>query len=124
MRDRHRPGRDVGFVTAKLANPASAKDPRRVWYGTQIWKNRRAHQLQTHPLCCLCEAKGRVTGATIADHFPPHGGDYNAFVMGPLRSLCKPCHDALSGIVHKGYSSEIGVDGYPIDSAHPFYRVR
>lgn len=111
-------------MTAKLANPASAKDPRRVWYGTQIWKNCRAHQLQTHPLCCLCEEQGRITGATIADHFPPHQGDYNKFVLGKLRSLCKPCHDALQGIVHKGYSCDIGEDGFPVDSKHPFNRGR
>ena len=109
-------------MTARLANPASAKDPRRVWYGLALWKTRRAHQLRIEPLCCLYEAEGRVTGATIADHHPAHGGDYTAFVRGPLRSLCAPCHDQLQGFKHKGYSSEIGADGYPTDPRHPWYR--
>jgi 5-methylcytosine-specific restriction enzyme A len=111
-------------MTAKLSNPAASPNPRRQWYGTQIWKMKRAHQLRAKPLCAICKAEGRITGATIADHDPPHLGDYNAFVMGPLRSLCAACHDALQGFKHKGYSREIGLDGYPIDERHPFYRVR
>jgi 5-methylcytosine-specific restriction protein A len=109
-------------MTARLRNPAAAQDPRKTWYGTQLWKNRRADQLRSEPLCVLCKEQGRITGATIADHFPPHGGDFNAFAMGPLRSLCAVCHDALQGFVHRGYSREIGLDGYPVDERHPFYR--
>ena len=111
-------------MTARLSNPAAAKDPRRTWYGLALWKTRRAYQLRIEPLCCLCEAEGRITGATIADHFPPHDGDYNAFVLGPLRSLCAACHDQLQGFQHRGYSLEIGLDGYPIDERHPFNRAR
>ena len=87
-------------------------------------KERRRHQLQVEPPCVLCKAEGRITAATIADHFPAHGGDFNAFVLGPLRSLCAPCHDALQGFVHKGYRRDIGEDGYPLDPAHPFNRQR
>ena len=111
-------------MTAKLSNPAAAKDYRRVWYGTSIWKTKRAHQLRAEPLCAICKEQGKITPATIADHNPPHGGDYTQFITGPLRSLCAACHDALSGFIHKGYSREIGLDGYPIDSRHPFYKVR
>jgi 5-methylcytosine-specific restriction protein A len=109
-------------MTARLANPASAKDPRRTWYGLSSWKERRRHQLSKEPLCAICEAEGRVTGATIADHLPPHGGSWNAFRTGPLRSLCKPCHDALQGIKAKGYRCDIGDDGFPVDPRHPFNR--
>ena len=112
-------------MTARLSNPAAAKEPRRVWYGTQLWKNRRAHQLQIEPLCRLCLDRGDVTPATVADHIEPHKGNYNAFVLGPLRSLCAPCHDGLQpSFKRRGYSTAIGVDGYPVDPAHPFYRVR
>ena len=104
-------------MTAKLSNPAAAKEPRRVWYGTQLWKNRRAHQLRIEPLCCLCKAEGRITPATIADHFPAHGGDYNVFVLGPLRSLCAPSMTACTSFKHKDYSTAIGVDGDPLDFA-------
>ena len=111
-------------MTARLANPAAAKDPRRTWYGTQIWKTKRAHQLRIEPLCRLCKAQGKVEPATIADHDPPHEGDYNKFILGPLRSLCAACHDALQGFTHRGYSRDIGVDGYPVDPKHPFNRSR
>jgi 5-methylcytosine-specific restriction enzyme A len=90
----------------------------------QRWRVRAKHQLQVQPLCCLCEAKDKITPATVADHFPPHKGDYNAFLRGPIRSLCKACHDALSGFVHKPYSSAVGPDGFPLDPLHPFNRRR
>jgi 5-methylcytosine-specific restriction protein A len=106
-------------MTARLANPTAAKEPRRTWYGLQLWKNRRAHQLRASPLCAICKAEGRITPATVADHVEPHNGDYNAFVLGALRSLCAPCHDALQGFIHKPYRPDIGVDGFPIDSRHP-----
>lgn len=111
-------------MTARLSNPANVKDPRRVWYGMQRWKTRRAHQLRVAPLCRLCEEQGRVTAATVADHFPPCGDDYNKFVLGPLRSLCAPCHDNLSGFTHKPYRHDCGPDGFPTDPAHPFNRRR
>ena len=78
-------------MTAKLSNPAAAKDPRRTWYGTQIWKTKRAHQLRIEPLCRLCKAQGKVEPATIADHDPPHEGDYNKFILGPAeKSYARP----------------------------------
>ena len=110
-------------MTARLSNPAAAKEPRRTWYGTQIWKNRRAHQLSRSPLCCLCEEEGKITPATVADHFPAHGNVYSKFIMGPLRSLCAPHHDALSGFKHKAYSSDIGENGWPTDPRHPANRA-
>jgi hypothetical protein len=87
-----------------------------------LWKARRRDQLQREPLCALCFEKGEIVGATVADHFPPCGDDFNAFVLGPLRSLCSSCHDALSGFVHKAYKPDIGADGYPLDPRHPWYR--
>jgi hypothetical protein len=64
----------------------------RDWYSLQSWRRRAKHQLMIAPLCALCEEQGRITAATIADHHPPHKGDYNAFRLGPLRSLCRDCH--------------------------------
>jgi 5-methylcytosine-specific restriction enzyme A len=106
-------------MTAKLSNPAAAKDPRKSWYGLALWKARRANQLAKEPLCRLCLDAGEVTGATIADHRPPCGSDFNAFVQGNLRSLCSAHHDALSGFVHRGYRPDIGADGFPLDPNHP-----
>ena len=99
--------------------------PVRDWYSLQRWRFRAKHQLRVEPLCVLCEEKGQVTPATIADHNPPHMGDYTAFLLGPIRSLCKECHDGLQpSFKHKSYRRDIGADGYPLDPRHPFYRAR
>ena len=111
-------------MTARLSNPAASANPRRQWYGTQIWKNIRRAQLRREPLCAICKAEGRITPATVADHHPGHDGNYTAFIRGPLRSLCASCHDALQGFVHKPYSDVIGDDGMPTDPAHPFNKPR
>jgi|SRR5580704_226375 5-methylcytosine-specific restriction protein A len=99
--------------------------PVRSWYSLQRWRTRAKHQLSIEPLCALCKEQGRITPATVADHFPAHDGDYNLFLTGPIRSLCAPCHDGLQpAFKHKDYSSAIGDDGYPIDPKHPTYRTR
>jgi 5-methylcytosine-specific restriction enzyme A len=96
----------------------------RSWYSLQSWRRRAKHQLQIKPLCALCEEQGRLAPASIADHHPRHGGDYNKFVLGPLRSLCRDCHQGVWASDKRGYSSTIGDDGYPLDPAHPFNRER
>jgi hypothetical protein len=68
----------------------------------------------------LCEEQGRVTPATIADHHPRHGGDYNAFRLGPLRSLYRDCHSKKWADDFHGYGSAIDDDGMPLDPRHPF----
>lgn len=52
---------------------------------------RRKQWLQTHPLCVMCQAKGRVTAATVPDHIKAlvNGG---ADTEENLQSLCAPCH--------------------------------
>jgi 5-methylcytosine-specific restriction protein A len=44
--------------------------------------------------------------------------------LGPLRSLCRDCHNRQWATDARGYTSEIGDDGFPIDSRHPFNRGR
>lgn len=54
---------------------------------------RRLRWLQAHPLCCMCEAEGRVTAATVPDHRIPlwkGGADDET----NLQSLCAEHHDA------------------------------
>jgi len=65
------------------------------WYTKASWQRRRRHQLQTEPLCRIYLEAGRVVPATVADHIESHRGDYNAFRLGQLRSLCAECHNAL-----------------------------
>jgi 5-methylcytosine-specific restriction protein A len=115
--------RTFNAMHAHNLNPAQTL-PWRAWYSLQTWRRRAKHQLQIKPLCALCEERGRLTPATIADHHPPHKGDYNKFVLGPLRSLCADCHNKQWAVDRKGYSSDVGPDGYPTDPAHPFNRVR
>lgn len=77
-------------------------------------------QLRTHPLCATCLSRGVTTPATIADHVEPHRGDWNAFMLGKLQSLCKPCHDKDKRLLDlHGYSDDIGDDGWPLDPRHP-----
>jgi 5-methylcytosine-specific restriction enzyme A len=94
-------------------------------YDTKRWQNLRAHQLQIEPLCRMCAAQGRTTPASVADHVERHGHDVNKFWLGKLQSLCRDCHNISKQFAeHHGYSKDIGPDGFPIDPAHPFNRVR
>ena len=90
----------------------------RSWYNDSQYRKRRALQLQRQPMCEDCAAQCRVTPASITDHVEPHGGDINKFRTGKLRSLCKPCHDLKWADDRRGYSTTIGLDGWPSDPAH------
>ncbi len=59
------------------------------------WRRKRAAWLAEHPLCCACEAKGRVAVAVIVDHVVPlwRGGADDA---SNYQSLCGPDHAAKS----------------------------
>ena len=107
--------------------PRSRRDQRsleaqqyRKLYKTSRWQRIREAQLRAHPLCQMCEAQGRLTAATVCDHVTPHKGDEQKFYAGPFASLCAPCHDgAKQADEHRGYSNAIGMDGWPLDAAHP-----
>lgn len=86
----------------------------------------RDYQLRKEPLCAACLKAGQVTPATIADHDPPHKGDWNAFRLGPLQSLCEECHERKHNRLGPALraSKAVDADGYPIDPRHPFNRQR
>ncbi len=68
-----------------------------------------------------CETLGLVTPATVCDHVERHNGDAESFFNGDLQSLCKSCHDGLKQREElRGFSTQTGVDGWPIDPTHPF----
>lgn len=95
------------------------------WYGLLRWKKRRKAQLRAHPLCAIHLRKSEVVPATTVDHVDPHYGDRHKFEYGALQSLCTPCHDSIKKIVEqRGYSTEIGPDGWPTDKNHPCWRSR
>ncbi|WP_326537644.1 HNH endonuclease signature motif containing protein, partial [Pseudorhodoferax sp.] len=64
--------------------------------------------------------------ATIADHIVPHKGDLGRFFdRGNLQSLCKPCHDNHKQAQDRhadGLLRGAGLDGRPLDLAHPWHR--
>jgi hypothetical protein len=70
----------------------------------------------------MCLAEGRVTSASIADHIEPHRGDQLKFFLGELQSLCPTHHESSKKRQeHRGYSTQVGPDGWPVDPEHPFY---
>lgn len=70
-----------------------AEQPWRVWYRTAQWCKARASFLAANPLCVMCDAKGRVTPATVVDHIRPHRGDYEMFWSAwNWQPLCASCH--------------------------------
>jgi 5-methylcytosine-specific restriction protein A len=95
------------------------------WYKLERWRRLSALQLKREPLCAICAQRGVVTPATVADHVEPHRGDWNAFVTGKLQSLCRSCHNSIKRTVEiRGYSPEIGPDGWPVDPRHPANKAR
>ena len=94
------------------------------WYDLRRWRKRRRAQLLRQPLCKLCLEHGVVTVATVVDHVTPHRGDWNAFWLGELQSLCKLCHDKAKRYVEtRGYDPlDVGHDGWPLDPRHPANR--
>jgi 5-methylcytosine-specific restriction enzyme A len=90
------------------------------WYNREVWRRRSRRQRWEQPLCAMCLALGRLTPATVADHIEPHRGDWNSFLTAPLQSLCFDCHNSKKkSDEERGYSRELGPDGWPIDPNHP-----
>jgi hypothetical protein len=72
------------------------------------------------PLCRLCLEAGLATPATVADHVTPHRGDYTAFRLGQLRSLCAECHNRLDRT--NSPRAPVREDGTPSDPNHHWNR--
>jgi 5-methylcytosine-specific restriction endonuclease McrA len=95
------------------------------FYKTSRWQRLRRLQLREHPLCKFCLEVGRVAPATVVDHIVPHRGDWTAFCTGKLQSLCERCHKATKRQIElRGYRSDVGLDGWPLDPNHPANRAR
>jgi len=102
-----------------MKHPENPRD----WYGLGRWKTKQKFQMQTHPLCAFCLGKGLVTKGVIADHVKAHRGDWNEFWMGKLQTLCRNCHESGKKFQeNRGFRSDIGEDGFPLDPKHPVYR--
>jgi len=102
--------------------PTTAHPPWNSWYGRTAWLKRHKYQLAIEPFCRICTAQGRLgIVATEVDHVEPHGGDWMKFRLGAVQSLCSDCHKRKRGSDTRGYSRDIGADGWPIDPRHPCY---
>lgn len=73
--------------------------------------------------CVLRQGRKHKQSAAV-DHMKSHKGDERAFFcLANLQSLCKECHDGIKSQDDKrGHSTEIGLDGFPVDPDHPFYK--
>lgn len=83
------------------------------------WQRERITFLSAHPLCRMCEAKGRITPAKVVDHIEPHKGDRSLFWdRKNWQPLCEPCHNRDKQRIEKGGAPkpEIGIDGWPIEA--------
>ncbi|RAH37421.1 HNH endonuclease [Halomonas sp. SL1] len=86
-------------------------------YGNR-WKKARAGFLRKHPLCAMCQAKGKVVPAVIVDHIKPHRGDMTLFWdRDNWQPLCKWHHDSVKQRMERG---DQGCDesGIPLTPGH------
>jgi 5-methylcytosine-specific restriction enzyme A len=78
------------------------------------WRERVALQLADRPMCAWCLAQGRISVAVAV-----------AYAGEALQSLCAGCFEHKTNPpAELGYAIDIGLDGYPLDSRHPFNRPR
>jgi 5-methylcytosine-specific restriction enzyme A len=93
-------------------------------YNRKAWPRIRARQLVQEPLCRMCKEIGLDEPATVADHIVPHKGDWDLFFdAGNIQSLCITHHNSAKQQIERlGFSTQIGKDGWPIDSTHPVNR--
>lgn len=76
----------------------------RALYRTSRWRKASQGNLERHPLCVVCLAKGITTAATVTDHKVPHKGDPVLF-WDPAnwQSMCKPDHDVKTATEDGGF---------------------
>jgi 5-methylcytosine-specific restriction protein A len=92
----------------------------KIYHGRR-WKHERTHYIKQHPFCVMCEAQGKVRQAFAVDHIIPHKGDpVLMWDQSNWQSLCEGCHNrAKRNIEIRGYSLDVGPDGFPLDPRHP-----
>jgi len=95
-------------------------------YQTKRWKHLREVALLRDLFTCQrcgCHLKrGRThPQSAVVHHIKAHKGDLELFYdSGNLQSVCWTCHSgAIQSEEARGYSTEIGQDGWPVDANHP-----
>lgn len=93
-------------------------------YKSTAWRKGRLAFLAQHPLCERCQVNKRVTTATVVNHRKPHKGDTALFFdWRNWEPACKHHHDAdIQSEERRGFSTAVGLDGWPVDDRHPANR--
>jgi len=96
------------------------------WYDYHRWRKRKRYQLRKEPFCRMCAQRGVVSAAEVVDHITPHNGNWDAFWLNEVQSLCADCHNSSKRwIESRGYDPKsIDPDGFPRDPRHPFNAKR
>jgi 5-methylcytosine-specific restriction enzyme A len=105
---------------------APEADEYRKLYKLKAWQRLREQALLRDAFTCQrckCFLKRGTTEpqSAVVHHITAHKGNTDLFFdLDNLQSVCWSCH---SGVIQseeaRGYSTEIGDDGWPIDSNHP-----
>ena len=101
-------------------------DEYRKLYRTKHWRHLREQALLRDMFKCQrCKValkRGRTEPqSAVVHHIEAHKGNHDLFFdIDNLQSVCWSCH---SGVIQseeaRGYSTQIGADGWPIDPKHP-----
>lgn len=93
-------------------------------YGTARWQRTRKAQLEREPLCCKCQARGRLTVASVCNHTNGHpaGETEQQFWGGPFDSQCADCHNGVTATLERTGRIKGGdANGWSLDPASPWY---
>ena len=94
-------------------------------YDRRSWHRARKLQLQREPLCERCLAAGKIEPATAVHHRVAVAERPDlSFDPANWESICEPCHARIERAADRGYSTEIGPDGIPLDPRHPAFGPR
>lgn len=88
----------------RLPQPTPADRQRRRALATNstTWRKLRASILDGEPLCRICAAAGRITGASHVDHVD---GDDSNNNPDNLQPLCAPCHSSKTAREDGGFGN-------------------
>ena len=74
---------------------------------TARWQRFRAAVIQAWPLCPICDAMGRTTPSTEADHISPRQRmEFDMFDIANVWGLCRECHACKSQLERQGVHHE------------------
>jgi hypothetical protein len=94
-------------------------------YDKRSWHRLRKRIRQAEPYCRPCFEAGRLTPAVAIHHEIAVKDDpTRAFDPSNLVPLCLNCHALIERKIERGYATEFGLDGMPLDPRHPCYAPR